>query len=314
MSKKREIVKNQHYVPKLYLRNFCKHKDQVAVYFKSSGTSFFTNIVNIANENYFYDDDEIDKSAQSIQVLEKYFHPLEDRMKIILNTLLNRLNASKYVGFSDDERIDISMFLVYQFMRTKEQREIFGQLNQELIQMYADEFIKSEGEDPTKYKVEIDGKYFHTRILLDESLMDKLTLSLYKKLWVILDNQTEMPFLTSDHPVVKYGHLGNEIRSMSGFNSRGVEISFPLSPKYLLSIIDEEYANSMIHLDDNVIKVDDQRVLHYNSLQIIKSYDQLFSNINSFGLAKEILEEEPVLKDPNRSRVQHITNSSSRPL
>ena len=314
MSKKSEIVENQHYVPKLYLRNFCKHKDQIAVYIKSSGKSFFTNIVNVANENYFYDNEEIDKSNQKKQFLEKYFHPLEDRMKILLNNLLNQLKFGKFSNFTNDERIDISMYLVYQYMRTKEQREMFGQLNQELIQMYADEFIQSEGEDSTKYKVEVDGKYFHTRLLLDESMMDKITLSLYKKLWVILENNTEMPFLTSDHPVAKYGHLGNEIRSMSGFNSKGVEISFPLSPKYLLSIIDEGYASFMHNLDDKIIQANEQNILHYNSLQIIHSYNQIYSNVNSFNLAKEILDEEPLLKEPDRSRIKHITSSSSRPL
>jgi hypothetical protein len=264
----------------------------------------------VANENFFYDDKEIDKKAQKDQFLEKYFHPLEDRMKNLLNILLPQLKFGQFSKFTDDERIDISMFVVYQYMRTKEQREIFGQLNQELMQTYANEFIQSEGGDPTKYKVEVDGKYFHTRLLLDEKLIDKITLSLYKKLWVILENNTEIPFLTSDHPVNKYGHLGNEIRSMSGFNSTGVEISFPLSPKYLLSIIDEEYANPFIHLDDKVIQANDQNILHYNSLQVIHSYNQLYSNLNSFDLAKDILTDEPELKNPSRSRIKHTTSYS----
>lgn len=303
MKKNNDITKNQHYVPRLYLRNFCKRKEQIAVFIKSIGNSFFTNIINVANENYFYDDEEIDKSNQKKQFLEKYFHPLEDRMKNLLKNLLTQLDSGQFSNFTDDERIDIAMFIVYQYMRTKEQREIFGQLNQKLIQIYADEFIKSEGGDPAKYKVEVDGKYFHTRILLDDKLMDKITLSLYKKLWIILENNTELPFITSDHPVTKYGHLGNEFRSMSGFNSKGVEISFPFSPKYLLSIIDEEFAKPMILLDDKIIQADRQNVLHYNSLQIIHSYNQLYSNINSFDLAREILSEEPELKNPDHSRI-----------
>jgi len=275
------------------------------MYIKETGNSFFTNINNVANENYFYDDDEIDNLNDKKQFLEKYFHPLENRMTILLNCLLQKLKNREFKGFSNEVRKDISLFIVYQFMRTKEQRETIGELTQKIGQLITNETIRNDGGDPSKYKLLVDDKYFHTRFLLDNELMNQLAEKLLNRLWVVLENKTSQPFMTSDNPVCKFGHLGNEARSLSGFNSPGVEISFPLSPKYLLSIVDEKLASCIMHLNNKIIEANEQHILHYNSLQIIKSYNQIFSNQNAFSLADEILEEEPLLKNKNRERINN---------
>jgi len=307
MSKKRDVIENQHYVPKLYLRNFCKHKEQIAVYIKSSSNSFFTNINNVANENYFYDNEELDTITQKVQFLEKYFHPIENKMKEIFVELFKQLDSGKFDGFKDEERFNISRFIIYQYMRTKEQREIFGQLNKELLKCFSNEFSLNSNVSEGNHIDDFSEKALHISLLLNEELMHKLTLSVYKKLWIILENNTTSPFITSDQPVVKHGNLGNEFRSMSGFNSKGVEISFPISPKYLLTITDEEFAYEkyLTYLDDTKVQANEQNVLFYNFLQITHSYNQLYSNINSFDLAKEILYERPELKEPNHVRINH---------
>ena len=44
-------------------------------------------------------------------------------------------------------------------------------------------------------------------------------------------------------------------------------------------------------------------VLHYNSLQIINSYRFVYSRENEFSVAKEIVNEEPEIGNPLRSRI-----------
>jgi len=44
-------------------------------------------------------------------------------------------------------------------------------------------------------------------------------------------------------------------------------------------------------------------VIHYNSLQIINSYRFVYSSENEFSMAKEIVNEEPEIGNPFRSRI-----------
>lgn len=45
-------------------------------------------------------------------------------------------------------------------------------------------------------------------------------------IWIVGVNQTETPFYTSDTAAIRKGYEG-----VSGFASRGLEITFPITPK-----------------------------------------------------------------------------------
>jgi len=114
------LVKNQHYVPRFYLRNFCNSKEQIVSFDKINQRCYFTSIKNVANENYFYENEFIDQKANVEQYLEKYFHPLEDRIAKLLRKLIRSFEDDSFIILDQDSRADLSLFLIYQFVRTKE--------------------------------------------------------------------------------------------------------------------------------------------------------------------------------------------------
>ena len=49
-------------------------------------------------------------------------------------------------------------------------------------------------------------------------------------------NETDIPFLTADNPVVKNGYEGNQ-----GFSSEGIEIVFPITLKLTLIMREKRF-------------------------------------------------------------------------
>ena len=236
-------VKNQHYIPKFYLRHFCKKHEQIAVFDKTTQKSYYTSISNVANENYFYDDEKVDEATQVNQFLEKYFHPLENRISVLLKDLIGSFDKNDFNSLDHDSRNDLTLFLIYQFMRTKEYREQINQLTKTFTQTVADEFVKQQGGNPEDFEIVTNDKILHIEALLRDENIDELADILYNHIWVFLENQSNTVFITSDHPFVKKANIHHPFRSFNGLRSSGIEIAFPLSPKYCLMLADRSFLN-----------------------------------------------------------------------
>lgn len=296
-------IKNQHYVPKFYLRNFCKKQEQIAVFDKVTQKSYYTSISNVANEKYFYDDEKLDEATQVNQFLEKYFHPLENRIAVLLKDLIGSFDKNEFNCLDQDSRIDLSLYLIYQFARTKEYREQLNQTIKTFTQTVADEFVKQQGGNPEDFEIVTDDKILHVEMLLKEDTIDRFAEIIYNHIWIFLVNESILNFITSDHPFVKKKNIYHPIRSFNGLRSPGIEIAFPLSPKYCLAIAERSYFKLFEGFDGKLMPANNDNVLHYNSLQIINSYRFVYSKENEFSLAREIVNEEPEIANPLRSRI-----------
>ena len=65
-------VKNQHYVPRFYLKYFTFNKNQIWVYDKSNRRKYISSLENVACENYFYDNNKIDEYLESLKKVYEY--------------------------------------------------------------------------------------------------------------------------------------------------------------------------------------------------------------------------------------------------
>jgi len=297
------MIKNQHYVPKFYLKNFRFSKNQVAVFDKTTKKSFISALENIANENYFYDDEDIDKQTETKQFMEKLFHPLEDRIAQLLPKLIESLDNNTFSTLNSDLRLDLAFYIIYQFCRTKEFRVQINQMTKLITQTIADEFVKSQGGNPEDFEIETNDKVLHIDFLLNNDLIDTFIEDIFKHIWIVLENKSEVPFLTSDHPVVKRANIVHPVRSFSGLRSPGVEIAFPISPKYCLLLAERSYAKIFEPFDGKKMPSNKDNVLCYNSLQIIDSYRFVFSSQQDFKMAEEMIDENPGVADINRARI-----------
>ena len=297
------MVKNQHYVPRFYLRNFCVSKQQIAVFDKSKKTNFKTSIDNIANENYFYDDEYVDKHTKTKQFLEKFFHPMENKISVILPNLIKELSNNSFSMFSTKLRLEFAFYIIYQYCRTKEFREQINQSTKLFTQTVADDFIKSQGANPEDFEIVTDDKILHIDFLLNNDVFDKLIEDIFDHIWIILVNESDIPFITSDHPVVKHSNISHPVLSYTGLKSPGIEIAFPLSPKYCLLLAERSYSKIFEPFEDRKMHANKDNVMFYNSLQVIQSYRYIFSSSSDFKMAEEILEDEPELQDMKRARI-----------
>ncbi|WP_135667218.1 DUF4238 domain-containing protein [Halorhabdus rudnickae] len=196
----------------------------------------------------------------------------------------------------------MGLFLSVQFNRTRERRNALidsgEQTKEALKEKGIAEFIPDE-------EFEQLGTEEFARAIQNETLRENSieTAEIFlNKNWTLLENKTGTPFWTSDHPLCLHNQRDfGPFRGDLGIENQGIEIYFPLSPKYMLGILDPEdfediYAKMPV-IDGGIVD-------NFNSLQVSQSNRQLFSAEDDFTLAEEMLEEIPELKDPDRRRTQ----------
>ncbi|MHA1935105.1 MAG: DUF4238 domain-containing protein [Candidatus Thorarchaeota archaeon] len=294
-NKKLSTVRIQHYVPQFYLKQFSQRKRNsyyLKCFDKSELKSFTVNTTKIACESYFFD------PPGSNQPVERWLTRLERRFAKSYDRLIEHQELKK---LSSSDRVAISNFLSVQWVRTREYREVIrdfitqlknrleeknviGQLRDDMEIWSQDDFIAS---------LQIEGMKENVR---------KITPIIRRMKWILLENNTNMPYWTSDHPFTRYNpveplhpYMGN-----LGLLNRGIQILFPLTPKLSLTLCDPiaygHYPNEMEAEYGNAV--------FGNELQVDWSTRHLFSATNDFSLAKRRIEKYPEAGSTDRQRIQ----------
>lgn len=119
-AKRGDGAQNQHYVPKFILRNFLNNesKERVSVFRKSNGKGFVTSIRNIMAERRFHE----------FAIGENYLASFEDGICQIEAKLLptyRKVLDARRLDRSIEERANLAMFMAFQMVRTRQQRDQF---------------------------------------------------------------------------------------------------------------------------------------------------------------------------------------------
>jgi hypothetical protein len=221
--------KNQHFVPRFYLKKFSlqSQEERIGV-FNISSLKFIksANLYEQASKNYFYGRD---------LKIENTLQPLEAESAKIINSIVDQQTLPS-VDSRDHQML--LMFIIALLGRT----------------IYAAEMID---EAIGKYKETVSSINYNalpeSERNIDLTLTDAVQESLRIVLsnfpivrdlcWKLIINETEQPFITSDHPVVLYNQF-LEPRKTYGSNvglaSKGLEIFLPLSPKFTLVLFDKD--------------------------------------------------------------------------
>jgi len=139
--------------------------------------------------------------------------------------------------------------------------------------------------------------------MLDTDILAALTATLQQHIWIVGVNETDLPFFTSDHPVVRIPHLKDAVLSLSGLRSPGIEIAFPLGPKYILMLCERTVHNAAVNLDRKRLSMTRDNLTYYNSHQVRQSTRFVYSRTSSFDLRREMLLQDPRLSEIDRPRV-----------
>lgn len=290
------MVKIQHYVPRFYLRNFAADHAAdhlIHCFDKANSKQFIVNIGKIAGEKYFYDLG--DKTHELVEgILSRYEGVFDDAYY--------RLVTKKHLGYLDwNEKESIAYFLATQEIRTKEMREFFRNIAKDLKRSLS---TRNPPEDFRK-KLEKLGMEKSIRSAQLELLFETLTGkaefvdTVLKMKWILIENNTKMPFWTSDHPVNRFNPEDWSPYGNLGLLSQGIQICFPLTSRLSLSVVDPiEY----YFIPDKMV-ADEDHVLFQNTLQVRSSTRHIFSRKDDFSVARRWLKENPSFRDISRERI-----------
>lgn len=309
--------KIQHYVPQFLLKGFTRgKKGQLYVYDKSKDICFRTKPHQIAAEKAFYDF-EIEDNKYTI---EPGLSEIEYKAAIIINKIIERQTLA---DITLEERIILSVFIAIQSVRVKNFREKLENINSQL-----GDWLLKFGADLSKvknYKHYTEDEIKEMSISMLGDVSQNIAPHIMSKGWVLLKNNMRIPFIISDNPVVldnrnDYGIYGN-----LGFAVKGIEVYFPLSETLCLYLICPSYVEKIINLysksirikfnklfglktknkklqnlekmylslRDGVIKeTEPENIVRQNALQILYASRFIFSPIEEFSLAKEMISKD----------------------
>lgn len=236
----------QHFVPKFYLKYFSVDRNNKSINIFNKEIEKYIENASIASQafkNYYYGKDGI---------LEKSLADVEGNAASLLNHILKSNILPKQ--FSELHKFLLSFILLTDLRNLNYNKKLTGSLNS----MHESMFNDNEVVDP-KYDLRTDNTVNLSLAALP-ALID-LCADLDFKLII---NKSNLPFVTSDNPVIKYNQfLEKQVPGSmnTGYSSLGLQIMFPLSPKAML-----------VFFDQNVYKVGSakKRIIHLHKLSEIE--------------------------------------------
>lgn len=285
------MVKNEHYVPRFYLRRFANN-DKIYAYDLEKDNLFQTNINKIGCNNYFYDvdsnvlkenlseykdiykipDDIFEKECEDIQFIEKALSRLEDKFSVLLNKF-----EMDYSIINDEEFLrTFFLFMYTQSIRTKGFRN-----GLENIASQTKIWLEKLNIKNVNYPIELEAKDIaklnQIKELLSLSSVYKKALSFFDAYDIYIGvNNTDIDFIISDNPMSYF---------LVGFN----DICFPVNSK--LSII-MQVKEVKDEFKICCIKPDKSKTIHLTKKEVIK-----YNVLQQYSNSKFLLGSEQALKN-----------------
>lgn len=242
-------AQNQHYVPKLMLRNFLSNEDkeQVSVFDKKTGNVFTPNIAGIMAERRFHD----------FQVSEEYIASFEQTAGRVEDALLptyRRILDERRLNHTAEEQAHLAMLVAFQFLRTRRQRDRFVEAD-EVIGAKLEQ-MGGKLEDLEGYEPLTEDRIKHQHIGFIVEAIKEFTDLISSKHMMLMSSPQGRDFYISDNPVVlhndqDFGPYGN-----LGLGVRGIQIYLPLSHDLLLACFCPSILNGAVEqLEKNLNEV-----------------------------------------------------------
>ncbi|OYD94869.1 hypothetical protein CDG76_15975 [Nostoc sp. 'Peltigera membranacea cyanobiont' 210A] len=309
-------VKQQHFVPQFYLRNFA-NEDTLFVLDKIEKSIYQSHVKNVAQQRYFNDfpdsflPEEL-KDKIKYQFMENDLAKVElrfgDFIKQIINCLekIEENNLFDSLGVLDEEgKKKFSAFLALQLVRTTTPRgqikEIFQSLDNlkkrmdralfnNKIDIQKVSFPCPEPssnsiyfDDLLKVGIEEDSiaqHLFYISNILDQGSDSEISKRLSSHIWLFGINSTSIPLWTSDNPIAIKQHEDFG----TGLASHGVQVVYPITSKHLLIMFESNFWNKLNSYDRRSIFLSEEDVKSYNKLQANQCYRQTYSSEKNFEL------------------------------
>lgn len=256
--------KNQHYIPKFYLRNFSfqKNDNQIGIYYLDKKFYYQTSKLKTqGSKNFFYGYNGVIEDA--LADIEGYLSTA------IKNVILHQKLPQK----NTQEHIDLLFFVILTEARNPVKIEnikaMIAQMKDRILEMHPE-------ADLNKVLPELTHDEIIEMALSDINEMIFYVMDLEYK---ILKNNTKFPFITSDFPVVKYNQFLERkkwFQSKSGYLVAGLQIFIPLNAEIVLHFFDSAIYKVGNKKEKIVIINSEKDINKINELQFINCLETIF--------------------------------------
>lgn len=236
MTDDKQITKNQHWIPKFYLKGFVDKSIKKPTFWVYELKDILTKSLNpkdktpksFASEEFFYESKDL-----SINTTENLLQEVEDKFSSILSS-----KVSTQSELTAEDKMWVSLFVSVFEVRTPASKEHwnkqFGQVLEQ-VQSLEEQFKNGEKSDLHKHiEEEISNNGFFTMSLLTALQVNRWNKASF--LFLSIDDKSKYHFITSNHPVCLYDM--SYMNTIYGIHPQSptLELTIPLSPKLALMI------------------------------------------------------------------------------
>jgi hypothetical protein len=253
-------IKNQHVVPKVYLRPFASDETIHVLNKEDSGT-FRSSIRNVGCEKYFYDiPPALLAGTSDPQVVEKALADIDGRLGQCRDALLSE--AEQRWAFSAMAKNSLAEILAVQWLRTHVMRQALVSIAEAASAIPGLDAALADGLHVPPEAV----SYMHARTIFNPDYQQAVQAVLSSHIWLLAINCTDMLFYTSDSPVLQVPHARDALGPRLGIATCGIEIAWPLTPRHMLLLFERTHHKHLEEIENRVIPIIDAsvHVLPYN--------------------------------------------------
>jgi hypothetical protein len=262
--------KNQHYVPKFYLRHFSVNsigKEIRLFNIKSEKFVPTASLKHQASSNFFYGKDGR---------VENQLSKLEGLLARAVLEVIKTQDRPKYFSRT---HVELLNFAISTDLRNPIRKLIFEKLNEGVLKKILSTDPRFKDNPDFVKAIEMIEIVPNNSSIYSLSYIRnavEITLDLHFKLLI---NKTAIPFVTSDNPVIRYNQFLEEkstSNSITGFGLQGLQMFIPLNENILLLFYDEQtyYVGDRRKRNVLVDKLSD--IDQLNLLQTVNCYSNIY--------------------------------------
>lgn len=258
--------KNQHYIPKFYLRNFSFEANQKQIGVFNITNEFFIQRAKLktqGSKNFFYGEDgRVEDSLSKIE-------------GTLATAIKNIIQTENLPQKHSRDHFELMTFLTLTDFRNPVRiQSMTGMLDnmKKRLNELDPNFDTSKIIPEFTHEETVQQSLSFTREIID------ITADLNYKLLI---NKTETPFITSDFPIIKYNQFLEKKKwpnSKSGYGVTGLQIFVPITPKLVILFYDSGiykvgFKKQQTHELSNTKDIDEINILNF-----INCFDTIFFN------------------------------------
>lgn len=256
--------KNQHYIPKFYLRNFSYNNNQKQIGVFNLAREFYHQTAKLktqGSKSYFYGYDG---------KIEDALGKIESRISPIIK---NIVDADTLPDKNSSAHFTLLTFIVLTHLRSPIALQSIQGMDKEMSR-------RIEQLSPEIDKEKYIPKMSHQeQVAFALSMVKDIIPILIDLDFKIISNKSTRPFISSDFPIVRYNQFleqHNWERGTTGYGTVGLQVFLPLNSNKMLIIYDSG-VYKVGFKKRNILELhQDREIDDLNVLQFLNSFETIF--------------------------------------